>query len=263
LCSARRPGSHDANSLLSHVFGRTLLLRVSPEPGCGRLSRGSRSVRVTSLTSFSFLRWWSERAPLRPPSCSWQRWPGADVEVVRLAYLGISRLVLAYFLSHNTIHSTSRALFILPAEHPRPRARVAATRGGGGRCELSCARLVLAAVMAWGARSGARGGAPSRSCRQRWPRRMAVAEHPRTRAANGGRGELPHARGHACAAGGGLGELPRACARDGGRGRSSLASALCSRRDRGGAPLHPRRCSRPRQKCLMKCQLQGSIYPSV
>jgi hypothetical protein len=31
---------------------------------------------------------------------------------------GLSRLVLAYFLSQNTIHSTSRALFILPAEHP-------------------------------------------------------------------------------------------------------------------------------------------------
>jgi hypothetical protein len=38
-------------------------------------------------------------------------------EVVRLAYLGLSRLILAYFLSQNTIHSTSRALFILPAEH--------------------------------------------------------------------------------------------------------------------------------------------------
>jgi hypothetical protein len=32
---------------------------------------------------------------------------------------GISRLVLAYFLSQNTIHSTSRVLFILPAEHPQ------------------------------------------------------------------------------------------------------------------------------------------------
>jgi hypothetical protein len=40
-------------------------------------------------------------------------------EAVRLAYLGISRLVLTYFLSQNTIHSTSRALFILPAEHPQ------------------------------------------------------------------------------------------------------------------------------------------------
>jgi hypothetical protein len=37
-----------------------------------------------------------------------------DFEAVRLAYLGISRLVLTYFLSQNTIHSTSRALFILP-----------------------------------------------------------------------------------------------------------------------------------------------------
>jgi hypothetical protein len=42
-----------------------------------------------------------------------------DGGAVRLAYLGISRLVLAYFLSHNTIHSISRALFILPAEHLR------------------------------------------------------------------------------------------------------------------------------------------------
>jgi hypothetical protein len=40
-------------------------------------------------------------------------------EVVRLAYLGLSWLILAYFLSQNTIHSTSRALFILPAEHPQ------------------------------------------------------------------------------------------------------------------------------------------------
>jgi hypothetical protein len=40
-------------------------------------------------------------------------------EVVRLAYLGISRLVLTYFLSQNTIHSTSRTLFILPAEHKK------------------------------------------------------------------------------------------------------------------------------------------------
>jgi hypothetical protein len=39
-------------------------------------------------------------------------------EAVRLPYLGISRLVLAYLLSHNTIHFTSRALFILPAEQP-------------------------------------------------------------------------------------------------------------------------------------------------
>jgi hypothetical protein len=46
---------------------------------------------------------------------------GATLEVVRLAYLGLSRLILAYFLSQNTIHSTSRALFILPAEHPPSR----------------------------------------------------------------------------------------------------------------------------------------------
>jgi hypothetical protein len=45
-------------------------------------------------------------------------------EAVRLAYLGISRLVLAYFLSQNTIHSTSRALFILPAEHSLRRVNV-------------------------------------------------------------------------------------------------------------------------------------------
>jgi hypothetical protein len=44
-----------------------------------------------------------------------------NVQAVRLAYLGISRLVLAYFLSHNTIYSNSRALFILPAEHSRCR----------------------------------------------------------------------------------------------------------------------------------------------
>jgi hypothetical protein len=41
-----------------------------------------------------------------------------EFEAVRLAYLDLSRLLLAYFLSQNTIHSTSRALFILPAEHP-------------------------------------------------------------------------------------------------------------------------------------------------
>jgi hypothetical protein len=41
-----------------------------------------------------------------------------DFEGVRLAYLGLSRLVLTYLLSQNTIHSNSRALFILPAEHP-------------------------------------------------------------------------------------------------------------------------------------------------
>ena len=31
-----------------------------------------------------------------------------------------SRFVLAYFLSHNTIHFTSQTLFILPAEQPHP-----------------------------------------------------------------------------------------------------------------------------------------------
>jgi hypothetical protein len=31
-----------------------------------------------------------------------------ELEVVRLAYLGLSRLILAYFLSQNTIHSASR-----------------------------------------------------------------------------------------------------------------------------------------------------------
>jgi hypothetical protein len=41
-----------------------------------------------------------------------------NFEAVRLAYLGISRFVLAYFLSQNTIRSTSRVLFIQPAEHP-------------------------------------------------------------------------------------------------------------------------------------------------
>ena len=30
----------------------------------------------------------------------------------------LARLVSVYFLSHNTIHSTSRVLFILPAEQP-------------------------------------------------------------------------------------------------------------------------------------------------
>jgi hypothetical protein len=40
-----------------------------------------------------------------------ERWRGCSA--------GISRLVLTYFLSQNTIHSTSRVLFILPAEHPR------------------------------------------------------------------------------------------------------------------------------------------------
>jgi uncharacterized protein (UPF0128 family) len=46
---------------------------------------------------------------------------------VRLAYSGLSRLVLAYFLSQNTIHSISRVLFILPAEHP-----FGLTQAGGG-----------------------------------------------------------------------------------------------------------------------------------
>jgi hypothetical protein len=41
-----------------------------------------------------------------------------NLEAVRLAYLDLFRLVLAYFLSQNTIHSTRRALFILRAEHP-------------------------------------------------------------------------------------------------------------------------------------------------
>ena len=35
------------------------------------------------------------------------------------AGLGFSRFVLAYFLSHNTIYSTNRTLFILPAEQPK------------------------------------------------------------------------------------------------------------------------------------------------
>jgi hypothetical protein len=44
--------------------------------------------------------------------------PAIEIEVVGVAYLVLSRLVLTYFLSQNTIHYTSRALFILPAEHP-------------------------------------------------------------------------------------------------------------------------------------------------
>jgi hypothetical protein len=43
-----------------------------------------------------------------------------DFEVVRLAYLGLSRFILAYLLSQNTVHSNSRALFILSVEHPLP-----------------------------------------------------------------------------------------------------------------------------------------------
>ena len=35
-----------------------------------------------------------------------------------LSNLGLSRLVLAYLLSHNTIHSASRTLFIRSAEQP-------------------------------------------------------------------------------------------------------------------------------------------------
>jgi hypothetical protein len=157
------------------------------------------------------------------------------------------------------------------SSRPRWQLRVAAVAGASSPAPLP----VLAAVMAWGSRGGCRGGAPSCPCRQRWLGRTAVVEHSRTRAGNGGRGELPRARSCARAAGGGLGELPRACTRGGGQGRSSLASAPRSRRGRSGAPLHPRRCSRPRQKCLMKCQrgggggkpteyrLQGALYPSV
>jgi hypothetical protein len=62
---------------------------------------------------------------------------------------GISRLVLTYFLSQNTIHSTSRVLFIIPAEHPHHVPASTSPHGGHGVASLAYD-------------SGARGG-------RRWP----------------------------------------------------------------------------------------------
>ena len=55
-------------------------------------------------------------------TCSW--WCGPlggreGVGAVRLSNFGLSRLVLPYLLSHNTINSASRTLFTVSVEQPR------------------------------------------------------------------------------------------------------------------------------------------------